>query len=131
MPSEVAATESFCDFYQFSWQWFLAQVSPSNPSDPNSERVFESDRVLDLNISSGQCAMTALTGRTNAIKLLATRGVKRHDFEEEQADGSVLYDQNGSILYTASGIPKPTAKASPSAPIHRRRTRCSRPARWN
>ena len=45
MPAEVATAESFCDFYQFSWQWFLAQVSPSNPTDPNSERVFESNRL--------------------------------------------------------------------------------------
>jgi hypothetical protein len=28
-PLAVAAEESFCDFYQFSWQWFLAEVSPS------------------------------------------------------------------------------------------------------
>ncbi len=99
MPSEVAASESFCDFYQFSWQWFLAQVSPSNASDPNSERVFETNRLHDPKVSSGQCAMKAVTGRANAIKLLAVRDMKPHDFEEEQADGSALYDQNGNILY--------------------------------
>ena len=32
MPSEVPSKESFCDFCQFSWQWFLAQVSPSGPN---------------------------------------------------------------------------------------------------
>ncbi len=52
-PSEVAATESFCDFYQFSWQWFLGEVSPSPTSQ--GERVFETNRLHDPNVSSGQC----------------------------------------------------------------------------
>jgi hypothetical protein len=99
MPPEVASSETFCDFYQFSWQWFLAQVSPVNPSDPNSERVFETNRIHDPSVSSGQCAMKALTGRANALKMLRVRDVKPEDFELKQADGSVLYDQNSNILY--------------------------------
>ena len=99
MPSEVAATESFCDFYQFSWQWFLAQVSPVKLPVPTGERVFETNRVHDPSIASGQCLMNAITGRAAAVKMLAVRDMKPHDFEETQADGSALYDQNKNILY--------------------------------
>lgn len=114
MPSEVAATESFCDFYQFSWQWFLAQVSPAIAANPSGDRVFETNRLYDPNIATGQCAMEAITGRANAIRLLAPRALKPrdvkshaaepsaiepHDFEDEQADGSALYDRDGNILY--------------------------------
>lgn len=99
MPPEVASSESFCDFYQFSWQWFLAQVSPANPSAPNGERVFETNRIHVPSVPSGQCAMNALTGRANAVKMLRVRDVKPEDFEDAQADGNVLYDQNSNILY--------------------------------
>ena len=102
MPAEVATAESFCDFYQFSWQWFLAQVSPSNPTDPNSERVFESNRLHVPNAdgkNNDQCLLQAITGRTAAAKLLAMRTIKPEDFEEKEADGSALYDQNGNIVY--------------------------------
>jgi hypothetical protein len=99
MPAEVAATESFCDFYQFSWQWFLAQVSPSNRADPNSERVFESNRVYAPQGGGDQCLLKAITGRAAAIKALAMRDIKPVDFEDLEADGNALYDQNGNILY--------------------------------
>ncbi len=100
-PSEVAASESFCDFYQFSWQWFLAQVSPANAASPDGDRVFETNRLVDLTKPkvTDQCAKTALTGRAMAAKLLATRLLKPVDFETEQADGNPLYDQGGNILY--------------------------------
>jgi hypothetical protein len=99
MPAEVAPTESFCDFYQFSWQWFLAQVSPSNPGDPNSERVFETNRVYNPNGGGDQCLLKAITGRAAAAKVLAMRTVKPEDFEDLEADGNALYDQNGNIIY--------------------------------
>jgi hypothetical protein len=99
MPAEVATAESFCDFYQFSWQWFLAQVSPSNPADPSSERVFESNRVYNPQGGGDQCLLKAITGRAAAIKALKMRDIKPVDFEDSEADGNALYDQNGNILY--------------------------------
>lgn len=96
-PSEIASSETFCDFYQFSWQWFLAQVSPSSTSP--GERVFETNRLRDPDGGSGQCSKPKVTGRANAAKLLSIRDTKPQDFEEEQADGSALYDQNGNVLY--------------------------------
>ena len=98
-PSEVASSESFCDFYQFSWQWFLAQVSPADPVDPGGDRVFETNRVVDPQGGSNQCASNALTGRAAASKLLAMRDPKPIDFESHQADGNPLYDQSGNVLY--------------------------------
>jgi hypothetical protein len=105
-PSEVASSETFCDFYQFSWQWFLAQVSPADPSNPTGDRVFESaNRVVDPKGGANQCAMNALSGKLNAAKMLAMRvpkpldAVDSDDFEENQADGNPLYDQAGNVLY--------------------------------
>ena len=96
---EVASSESFCDFYQFSWQWFLAQVSPSEGAYPSGDRVFETNRVVDPQGGSNQCAGNALTGRAVAAKMLSLRGPKPVDFEDHQADGNALYDQSGNILY--------------------------------
>jgi hypothetical protein len=109
-PAEVAPAESFCDFYQFSWQWFLAQVSPA----ANDERVFETNRLVDLNptVVSNQCAQPALTGRAAAAKLLAPRDLKPVDFEEQQADGNPLYDQAGNILYYNIWYSQPECQAT-------------------
>lgn len=99
-PSQVASSETFCDFYQFSWQWFLAQVSPANPVDPNGDRVFEAkDRVVIPGGPTNQCAMTGVSGRAAAIKALAIRMIKPKDFEDIQADKNPLYDQAGNVLY--------------------------------
>lgn len=111
MPPEVATSESFCDFYQFSWQWFLAQVSPSSTS---GERVFEGNRVLDPTVKTGQCALPPITGRAAASKRLAVRGVKPQDFESEQADGNPLYDQNGNILYYNVWYSQAECQSTPS-----------------
>ena len=95
-PAEVAADESFCDFYQFSWQWFLAQVSPS--SDGSGERVWETSNRAYAPGQKDQCA-TATSGRARAAALLAMRTGKDADFEDIQADGEPLYDQAGNIVY--------------------------------
>lgn len=98
-PSEVASSETFCDFYQFSWQWFLAQVSPADPYNPTGNRVFETNRVVDPAGGANQCAANALTGRAVAARMLTLRGPKPVDFETDQADGHPLYDQSGNVLY--------------------------------
>lgn len=95
-PLAVAAEESFCDFYQFSWQWFLAEVSPSPTMA--GERVFETNRLHNPTVSSGQCSLPEMLGRASAAKMLAMRADKPQDFEDTQADGNALYDQNGNIL---------------------------------
>ena len=96
MPSEVASTESFCDFYQFSWQWFLAQVSPSSQSN---ELVLFQNRVYQPNGGTNQCGKESVTGLQGAIQALLLRTIKPSDFEEQQADGNAVYDQEGNVLY--------------------------------
>jgi len=95
-PNEIAETESFCDFYQFSWQWFLAQVSPST-TNPD-ERVFERQRLFAKSMGKDQCNQEPQTGRQTAIDMAAPRFIKMDDFEDIQADTHALYDQNGNIL---------------------------------
>lgn len=97
-PAEVASSESFCDFYQFSWQWFLAQVAPAPEFGTTNERVFETNRLHDPNIASGQCTMAKIMGRAMAVQKLALRVNKPEDFEDLQADGNALYDQDSNIL---------------------------------
>ena len=96
MPTEVASTESFCDFYQFSWQWFLAQASPSNQS---GEPVLFQNRVYEPKGGTNQCGNQPITGLQGATQALLPRAIKPSDFEEEQADGNAVYDQNGNVLY--------------------------------
>lgn len=96
MPSEVPEAESFCDFYQFSWQWFLAQVSP----DPaNGLPTFLENRVYQPTGGDDQCAGEALTGVLGVQSALVPRTIKSEDFEDVQADTNALYDQNGNILH--------------------------------
>jgi hypothetical protein len=94
-PSDVAPSESFCDFYQFGWEWFLSQTSPSTTS-PN-QRVFETHRVYHPNVEN-QCSLQLQKGRKHQISLMMPR-IGKTDFEDKQADQHVLYDQNGNILY--------------------------------
>lgn len=98
-PAEVAADESFCDFYQFSWQWFLAQVAPAPDYAQSGARVFETNRLHDPNVQSGQCTAEKVMGRAMAAQKLAMRADKPDDFEDEQADGNALYDQRSNILH--------------------------------
>lgn len=96
MPGEVPEAESFCDFYQFSWQWFLAQASPSPQS---GEPVFFQNRVYQPAGGNDQCADQPITGIQGAMSALQARAIKPSQFEEEQADGNAVYDQDGNVLY--------------------------------
>lgn len=96
MPTEVAKSETFCDFYQFSWQAFLAQVSPS--SEGGAPAFFD-NRVYAPGGGKDQCNQKPITGLLGAASQLDARRIKPSRFEDVQADGNALYDQNGNILY--------------------------------
>ena len=96
MPGEVQTEESFCNFYQFSWQWFLAQTSPSTVK---GERLFETNRVYDPQVKEDQCGIEALQGKDAMIAQLEPRLIKPSQFENVEADGGALYNQDGNILY--------------------------------
>jgi hypothetical protein len=113
-PVDVASSETFCDFYQFSWQWFLAQVSPANPADPTGERAWESANRVFVPGKVNQCAMNALSGRLSAGKHLDLRDSKPEDFEDLQADSRPLYDQKGNALYYNIWYSPEECQASPT-----------------
>lgn len=95
MPSEVASTESFCDFYQFSWQWFLAQASPSADGSP----VLMQNRIYSPSGGDHQCNNPPITGLLGAALELNPRKGKPTNFEDVQADGHALYAQGGDVVY--------------------------------
>lgn len=94
-PSDVGEEETFCEFYQFGWQSFFAQTSPSEKIP--TQRVFETKRVYHPN-TENQCSLKLKLGRKLNIKLIEPR-IGKTDLEDKQADQRVLYDQNGNILY--------------------------------
>jgi len=96
--------ETNCQFYQFSWQWFLALAQPSTTNP--SERVFETYRVLQPE-GNDQCNMNGVTGRAAAARSLFIRLAKPKAAtiqpvtpgEFDQATGEPLYDQQGNIVF--------------------------------
>lgn len=96
MPTEVPAKETFCDFTQFSWQWFLAQVSPD---EANGLPRFMENRIYEPNGGDGQCSKEALTGVQGIQAALRPRTIKAQDFEEVQADSNALYDKAGNVVH--------------------------------
>lgn len=98
MPSEVNKTESFCDFYQFSWQWFLAQGQNVSDEQINHERLFEQNRIYQFGGLQNQCDLPPIVGRTASFEHQQPRIRKSDVHEKVQADGHALYDQNGNIL---------------------------------
>lgn len=96
MPGEVAKSESFCDFYQFSWQWFLAQTAPSPES---GMPVFMGNRVYQPSGGDNQCGAAPMVGHEGVQAALVPRTVKAQDFEDAQADTNALYDKNGNVLH--------------------------------
>ena len=98
MPTEVNSSESFCDFYQFSWQWFLAQGQQIQNKQLNQERVFEQNRIYQVSGVKDQCSLPPIVGRTVSFEHSEPRIRKSDEHEKIQADGHSLYDQSGNIL---------------------------------
>ena len=96
MPGEVAKSESFCDFYQFSWQWFLAQTAPAPES---GMPVLMGNRVYQPSGGDNQCDAAPMVGHEGVQAALTPRTVKSQDFEDAQADTNALYDKNGNVLH--------------------------------
>jgi hypothetical protein len=115
-PAEIGGSgvpvgqETFCQFYQFAEQWFLALVSPS--STPGS-RVFETFNVVGqsgtTDCPTAGSKQPRLTGKEALQKALFARLEKPRtaDFDPtlpadlNQATGQGLYDQNGNVVLYA------------------------------
>lgn len=111
MPGEVAASESFCDFYQFSWQWFFAQVSPDLA---NGLPRFLENRVYQPSGGNDQCQSQALTGVGGVQAALHPRTIKAEDFEAVQADTHALYDKNGNVVHYNAFYSQALCDATPA-----------------
>jgi len=98
LPIDVAETESFCDFYQFSWQWFLAQTQQAEDPQKNQERVFEQNRIYQFGGVKNQCNLPPIVGRHASFEHQQARIRKSDEFERIEADSHALYDQNENIL---------------------------------
>lgn len=114
-PEEVPLGKQadFCQFYQFSWQWFLKMVSPVNASAKqtdvvNPPRFFQdlknfpeleaNDQGTPLNSCDDLRDGNRLFVR--AIKPVAGDGSFSIPKRTGQAGGGdVIYDQNGNVVY--------------------------------
>ena len=105
-PSEVryGKNAQICQFYQFSWQWFINLMSTPSGQERNYQNqtnypVFVSDSV-------SSCANTTIASqlfiRTQKDAHTTTEDFVLPTGEHQALAGAVLYDQNGNIvLYEA------------------------------
>ena len=98
MPTDVAKEETFCDFYQFSWQWFLSQGQQIKDEQIDRERVFEQNRIYQFGDVKDQCSLPPVVGRRASFEHQQPRIGKSDKHEKVEADGHALYDQKGNIL---------------------------------
>lgn len=130
-PTEIGGTgvpvgdETFCQFYQFAEQWFLALVSPS--STPGS-RVFETFNIVGPSGSTScQADQVALTGPRLAGKEALKRSLfvrlnkpATGDFDPtlpadlNQATGQGQFDQNGNVVLYAALYNATECQATPA-----------------
>lgn len=101
-PDEIpGGGENFCQFYQFSWQWFLYLMSPSagNPSLRNFQ--VQQDYPM-LQVKGDSCGTTAKK------PVFFVRTVKEGDEDtdfviperiNQAGDQATIYDQNGNVVF--------------------------------
>lgn len=102
-PTEIPDDGSdFCDFYQFSWQWFIHLMAPSQ-NDP-SIRVFEDTANYPIWQADGKDSCTS----TETKPQFFVRMVKTSDNSTEPViperigqagGGATIYDKNGNIVF--------------------------------
>ncbi|MDX1721571.1 MAG: mannan-binding lectin [Pseudomonas sp.] len=103
-PGEVpeGASADFCDFYQFSWQWFLDLVSPA-AADP-SQRNFQVAANYPLLQADGvdSCAANAPL-QAVFVRVEKAKGANGPFVVPERTGqaggGDTIYDQNGSVVF--------------------------------
>ena len=105
-PQEVplGANADFCQFYQFSWQWFLQLVSPSaNPSIRNFQ-VAANFPLLEGDIDGviqNSCDSDAPPTRmfVRTLKAVDAKGQFVLPERIDQAGSGPIYDQNGNVVF--------------------------------
>lgn len=96
--------ETNCQFYQFTWQWFLSLLQ--NSSSEADSRVFETFNLYQPN-QSNQCSQAKITGKKNLGKVLFVRTLKTDtgtfdpvlpEAISQAGDKDALYDQAGNVV---------------------------------
>lgn len=104
-PIEIpGGGKTLCEFYQFSWQWFISLMDAPG----GSQRAYQNPATYPVFLGSGK---NSCADNPTSSKLFVRTGkddnVSAEDFtapsEMNQAlDNAVIYDQNGNIvLYEA------------------------------
>ncbi len=101
-PAEIpGGGANFCEFYQFSWQWLLALMSPS-AVDPTLRNFQVAADYPVLQVEGDSCSST------ETAPVFFVRMVKD---EDENGDfvlperigqaggGATIYDQNGNVVF--------------------------------
>ena len=118
-PAEVHLGENaqICQFYQFSWQWFINLMAAPNGQERNYQSQANYPVKLDNSVNS--CTNTAITSQLfiRSEKDLHTTSA---DFvlptgEHQALDGAVLYDQNGNIVLYEARFDRNMCNVDPSS----------------
>ena len=105
-PEEIPNGEDadFCDFYQFSWQWFLEFVSPSSDPDLRNFQVAADFPILEgekdgkqQNSCDDQVSEHVLFVRTDKSQDASTTFTIPERID--QAGAGTIYDQQGNVVF--------------------------------
>ena len=121
-PAEVPGNGAdLCQFYQFSWQWFIALMDAPN----GTQRVFLDSQKYPVFLGEGQnsCADNNTESKL-FVRSLKDNTVDSNDFvapnEMNQAfNNAVIYDQQGNIVLYEARIDRgmcAVPKGSPTLP---------------
>ncbi|WP_263143800.1 mannan-binding lectin [Pseudomonas sp. RIT-PI-AD] len=103
-PGEIpeGANADFCDFYQFSWQWFLALASPA--ADGSGLRNFQ----VPANYPLLQATGTDSCGPNVPAEAMFVRSVKAMSANTpfvlpertgQAGGGATIFDQQGNVVF--------------------------------
>lgn len=102
-PSEIpGGGENFCQFYQFSWQWFLYLMSPSD-ADPGLRNFQVQANYPMLQVNGDSCGGTA-TKPVFFVRTIKDDDEADTDFViperiNQAGDQATIYDQNGNVVF--------------------------------
>ncbi|NER31033.1 MAG: hypothetical protein F6J89_26295 [Symploca sp. SIO1C4] len=103
-PSEIPGnpkTQTFCQFYQFSWQWFLYLMSPS-ASDPSLRNFQDAKNYPILQVTGDSCSSNATEPVffIRTVKDLKDAGEFVLPERINQAgDAATIYAQNDNVVF--------------------------------
>ena len=107
-PEEIPKGKNaeFCEFYQFSWQWFLQLISPStNNNQLRNFEVVEDYPILQIDSSGNP---TNSCNETSSSPVLFIRTMKSALATDpfnlprrtgEAGGGDTIYDQNRNVVF--------------------------------